>query len=738
METAVSICRLCTSCCPIEVTVDHGRAIKVVGDRHSDMYGGYTCAKGRALPELHNRPDRLLHSQKRQPDGSYAPISANDAIAEIAARVGTILEEHGPRAIASFTGTRIIEHGAFYALGVGFMGALGSPMQFSPLTLDQPGDLVAHAFHGTWMGGEVRVEDCEAWLLVGTNPIVSHQYWANNPVGRITTAVKHGTRLVVVDPRVTETAHHAVVHLQPRPGEDNTVLAGLLARLFEWDAIDSEFIGLNVTGVDRLQAAVAPYTPDYVCRRADLPPDRFEAAARVLAEARTGGVYCGTGTSMSNMGGNLAFYLALALMSVRGWWAREGDPFLRPHALLPEISPRAEPRNPFPAANFGEKMRVRGLQGGVCGVPAGAMFEEILQPGEGQIKALFNLGGNPLMAVPDTSLAHKGLSNLELYVTTDVSMSNNARMADYVIAVKMGLETSTTSYISEALGYMHRGMGLEDPFAQYVPAVVDPPPGSDLIEDWQLYYRLGQALGLDLFIVNACGLPGAFDVPPIVHPLNMTTEPTTDEILEIMCSDGRISFSELTTDTHGHVYDDLRMTVGKREPSCDQHLEVGAEPMMAELADNYRRYDSAAIAALHEDYPFLLIGRRDKGFVNGTGQDIDKLTRVRSYNPAYIHPDDMDDLGLIEGQMVEIRSPYGRLEGVATRDPSLRRGVISMTHAFGQNPADEPDPVRFGVNTNQLLSISAEFDRITGMPRMGAVPVSLTRVDRHAREHVSV
>ena len=301
----------------------------------------------------------------------------------------------------------------------------------------------------------------------------------------------------------------------------------------------------------------------------------------------------------------------------------------------------------------------------------------------------------------------------------------------------MGLETSTTSYISEALGYMHRGMGLEDPFAQYVPAVVDPPPGSDLIEDWQLYYRLGQALGLDLFIVNACGLPGAFDVPPIVHPLNMTTEPTTDEILEIMCSDGRISFSELTTDTHGHVYDDLRMTVGKREPSCDQHLEVGAEPMMAELADNYRRYDSAAIAALHEDYPFLLIGRRDKGFVNGTGQDIDKLTRVRSYNPAYIHPDDMDDLGLIEGQMVEIRSPYGRLEGVATRDPSLRRGVISMTHAFGQNPADEPDPVRFGVNTNQLLSISAEFDGITGMPRMGALPVSVTTVERHAREHVS-
>jgi anaerobic selenocysteine-containing dehydrogenase len=208
-------------------------------------------------------------------------------------------------------------------------------------------------------------------------------------------------------------------------------------------------------------------------------------------------------------------------------------------------------------------------------------------------------------------------------------------------------------------------------------------------------------------------------------------------VLEIMCSDGRVSFSELAKDAHGHVYDDLRMTVGDREPSCDQHLEVGAEPMMAELADNYRSYDSAALAAPHRDYPFLLIGRRDKGFVNGTGQDIEKLTRARSYNPAYVNPDDMDDLGLMEGQMVEIRSQYGRLEGVAARDPALRRGVISMTHAFGQNPGDEQDPVRFGVNTNQLLSISAEFDRITGMPRMGAVPVSLAKVDRHVREHVS-
>lgn len=725
MQKAISICRLCTANCPIEVTVDQGKAVRVVGDRSSDMYGGYSCAKGRALPELHNRPDRLLQSQKRQADGSYEPIPSDVAIAEIAERLRSILDEHGPRAIASFTGTRIIEHAAFYALGLGFMGALGSPMQFSPLTLDQPGDLVAHAFHGTWMGGEYRLEDCDAWLLVGTNPIVSHQYWANNPVGRITTAVRNGTRLLVVDPRLTETARHAYIHLQPRPGEDNALLAGLLALLFRWNAIDTDFVGQNVIGVERLRAAVAPFTPDYVCHRADVPRDKFEAAATVLAEAQRGGVYCGTGTSMSNMGGNLAFYLALALNSIRGWWAREGETFLRPHVLLPEIEARAQPRNPFPAADFGEKMRVRDLQGGVCGVPAGAMFEEILKPGKGQIKALFNLGGNPLMAVPGSALAYQALSNLDLYVTTDVSMSHNARMAHYVLAVKMGLEAPTTSYISEALGYMHRGMGLEDPFAQYAPAVVDPPPGSDLIEDWQLYYRLGQALGLNLFVVNACGLEGAFDVPPVVHPLNMDVEPTTEEILEIMCSDARLPFEDVKKHAHGHVFDELKMTVGKRDEACDQHLDVGAERMMAELAASYKT-DPATTPAT--DYPFLLIGRRDKGFVNGTGQDIAKLTAERSYNPAYLHPADIADLGLEDGQMVEIISAHGCVEGIVAADATLRRRVVSMTHAFGQNPADDKNPARFGTNTNQLLTTTAEYDRITGMPRMGSVPVRITKL----------
>jgi anaerobic selenocysteine-containing dehydrogenase len=732
MEKAISICRLCTAGCPVEVTIEDGRAVKVVGDRASDNYHGYSCSKGRGMPDLHNRPDRLLVSQKRRPDGTYAPIDVDVAIAEIADRVRALVDEHGPRAVGSYLGTRVSDHPAMGQMGPGFMIALGSPMRFSALTFDQPGDLVARAYHGTWMGGETRIEDTDAWVLVGTNPIVSHQYFANNPVGRITQAVRNGCRLVVVDPRATETSKHAAIHIQPRPGEDVTILAGLLALLLEWDALDHEFVAANVLGVDALRDAVAGYTPEYVSARADVPPEQLVAAARVLADAKKGGIYCGTGTAMSNMGGNLPFYLALALHSVRGWWAREGDPFLRPNALLPTRPSRAQPQNPFPAGGFGEKLRVRDLQGGVCGIPGGAIFDEILTPGPGQVRALFNMGGNPLMAIPETGRAYEALQSLELHVTTDVSMSNNARLADYVIAVTMGLETPAMSYSAESLTHMHRGMGIEEPYAHYAPAAVAPPQGSQLIDDWQLYYRLAAALGLQLNVITACGLPGAFDVAPIVHPIDMGREPTTDELFEMMCADGRVPFDDVKRHRHGHVFEDARVAVGSRDPECDEHLDVGNAEMMQDLAVHRRRHDPVRVAEMDSAYPFLLIPRRDKGFVNGTGQMVAKNQERRSYNPAYLHPEDLGALGLDDGDVVRIRSEHGDLLGVVGSDATLRRGVLSMSHGFGGSPADVDDPVGRGANTNRLLSLTAEYDRITGMPRMGSVPVAVSRAEQPA------
>jgi anaerobic selenocysteine-containing dehydrogenase len=210
----------------------------------------------------------------------------------------------------------------------------------------------------------------------------------------------------------------------------------------------------------------------------------------------------------------------------------------------------------------------------------------------------------------------------------------------------------------------------------------------------------------------------------------MEVEPTTEEILELMGADGRISWDELKSHPHGHLYRDLQMKVGPRQPDCDQHLEVGADEMMGELAASYMADGASRRRSASADYPFMFIGRRAKHVVNGTGQDIEKLARLGPYNPAFLHPADMSELDLSDGDIVEIRSAHGAIEGVAQADDTIRRGVISMTHAFGRNPAELRDPRRYGANTNELLSLAAEFDPLTGMPRMGAVPVGVTVLER--------
>jgi anaerobic selenocysteine-containing dehydrogenase len=721
VKTAVSMCRVCAAMCPIEVTVDDdGRAVRVVGDRKSDSFGGYSCAKGRAIPDLLNRPDRLLRSQKRQPDGSYAPIDVDTAIDEIAARLRAIVETHGPKAVAMFLGTRTLEHASSASVPTTFMLALDSPMIFSPMTIDQPGEVIAAAIHGTWLGGECRLEDSDAWLLIGTNPIVSHQYFGNNPLGRIQTATCNGCRLVVVDPRRTETARHAALHLQPRPGHDTAVLAAIVHLLFEWRAIDEKFVADNAHGVERLRATVAPFTADHVAHRADVRVDDLVAAARILAEAKRGGVYVGTGTTMSNMGGNLAHYLALAINTLRGWWAGEGDEYLRPSVILPEVHPKAQPRDPYPHKDLGDPLRVRNFRPSVCGPPTAALHEEILMPGEGQIRALFNYGGNPLMAIPETGLAHRALAALDLYVTCDVTLSNNARMADYVIAVKTSIEIPNISLMGESLAYTLRGAGNEGPYAQYAPAAARPPADSQLISEWQLYFRLAQRLGLQLSVLKVAGRQGALDAPPVMVPLDMDHEPTDDELLRMLCAGGRITFEELRGHEHGHLVESLRAFVGPRDPDCDEHLEIGAPEMMEELAGVFRQAH-----AEDPEFPFLLVSRRSKNTVNGTGQRVARLVGDEPYNPVRLHPADIAALGVQPEDAVELRSRHGCIEGVVAADDTLRPGVVTMAHGFGRHPDDPPDPAGWGANVNDLLSVSAEYDAISGMPRMSAVPIAI-------------
>jgi anaerobic selenocysteine-containing dehydrogenase len=728
-ETRPSICRLCTAHCAILATVENGRVTQVAGDPENPLFGGYTCPKGRALPEQHNHPDRLLHSVERTADGRFRPISSERAMDAIAAKIQGILDRHGPRAVAMYVGTNTLPYAASPGLAHGWLRAIGSPMFFTSNTIDQPGKQIASALHGRWCAGEQSFDTADTWLLVGLNPLISKSSGipSQNPGRALAEAVKRGLALIAIDPRRTETARRARVHLQPRPGEDPALLAGLLHVVFAEGLVDRAFIAANVTGVEALAEAVRPFTPERVARRAGVPAEQLVTAARVFGRAERGCATCGTGPNFATRG-NLSEYLALALNSVCGRWARAGEKLLRPNVLLPAFDARAQPYAPYRAWGYGEKLRVRGLTNAACGMPTAALADEILLEGGRQVKALICLGGNPMLAWPDQRKTQAALAKLELLVSLDVEMSATAQLAHYVIAPRLTLETPGMTQPAELLKYFGIGIGFEQPYAQYSPKLVDPPEGSDVIEEWQFFHGLAQRMGLALQLVTFFGWGRHVESPPGIVDLDMQAQLTTDDIYELITRGSRISLDEVKKHPHGRIFEEVQETVHERAADCDIRLDVGNADMLRSLAEVAA--DGFEAPAVDVDHPYRLVSRRANNFVNSSGRSIRKLTGDKPYNPAFLHPDDLAALKVRSGDLVRIRSRHDEIVAVVEADDALRPGVVSISHCFGGNPSeDDGERVReIGSNTSRLLRVDDAYDPITGIPRMAALPVAIERI----------
>jgi len=291
------------------VTVTDGLVTEVKGDRASPLFEGYTCPKGRALPAIHAHPDRLRQSLRRRADGSHEPIGSEQAVAEIADRLADIVGRHGPDSVAMYIGSSNVPHPTVGRLAGALLQALGSTNAYSAATIDQPGMMVADAYHGVWLGGRTPFDTADVWMFVGTNPIISKQYLEENPAKRLNRAIANGTRVIVVDPRRTETARRAHIHLQPRPGHDALLVAGLLHLIVREGWVDSEFTAGHVQGLAELTAALAPFTPDMVAERADVPRDLLTEAARLLGTSRRGGAGSGTGAAMAGPGALVPYLL---------------------------------------------------------------------------------------------------------------------------------------------------------------------------------------------------------------------------------------------------------------------------------------------------------------------------------------------------------------------------------------------------------------------------------------------
>jgi anaerobic selenocysteine-containing dehydrogenase len=644
---------------------------------------------------------------------------------EVAERVRAIIAQYGPRSVALYVGTYSGPHPASIPAAVGWMLGIDSKMVFTSSAIDQPGKHVANAIHGRWLGGSHVFDESDVWMLIGNNPLISMSGGIPpaNPGRRLREAKKRGMKLIVIDPRRTEVARFADIFLQPKAGEDPTLLAALIHVVVRDQLYDADFARDHVAGFEALAESVVPFTPEYAAERAGVDAQLIELAARTFAKGPRGCGVAGTGPNMAPHG-NLTEYLLLSLNTICGRWRRAGEPVPNPGALLPRATPKAQAMGARAGWGRGESLRSRELVNSAAGLPTAALADEILHEGEGGIRALFCVGSNPVAAWPDQLKTIRAMQSLDLLVTLDMKMSATSKLADFVIAPRLSLEVPGLSVSSEAIEQTYVAMGYSEPYAQYSPAIVAPPPGSDVLEEWEFFYGLSKRMGIALQCHPIRAETGVLRERRHSVALDMTKRPSTDDLFGEMMADSRVPLDELKRHPHGRIFDDETIEVAAADPDADDRLDVGNADMLEELADVL---DEASSGALDPLRPFRLISRRMPNVYNSSGRDIEGLTRGRPYNPAFLHPDDLAHLEVAPGDLVEIASDHGAILGIAAAAPELRPGVLSMAHCYGDVPEQDANVRRIGSNTGRLIDNERHFDPHTGIPRMSAIPVSVRR-----------
>jgi anaerobic selenocysteine-containing dehydrogenase len=712
-----SYCRVCVNHCPTRVQVDDGAIGRITGADDNPLFDGYTCVKGRVQGQVHRSPQRLLHSLARRGSG-FDKVSSTAAMDEVAEKLSGLLSRHRPRSIASYQGNSMIGNPVSALMLGAFMDAIGSPMRFSSITIDKPGKQIALAMHGSWMAPLHGYHNPDVALLFGLNPFKSYYGVAcGHPSKWLNERLAAGMQVIAVDPRKSDIAKRATIHLQARPGSDPAILA-CMVRTILWDGLhDAAFLAENARGLEGLRHSVAPFTLDVVAAHADVPADDLALAAHTFARATRGYAAAGVGPGFSS-GTTLVEYLILVLETVCGHWLRAGDQVVRMPTLMSLPNYRAQASSPVPGYGFGERLRVRGLTDTAAGMPTSGLAGEILLDGEGQVRALLSLAGNPANAWPDQLQAIDAMKSLELLVQFDPWMSTTARLADYVIAPMMMYEVPGATYLTDQAISVPSYYGPAEAYSQYTPAVVDPPAGSDVVSEWEFLYGVAQRMGLKLRIKRA-------DFTQTSHPgtpLDMDTAPTADELLEIAVSGSRIPLADVKSRCGGSTYPDPKVVVAERTPGWTGRFDLSNSDMTNDLAAHLASIQNDRDSSV--EYPFRLVCERLQHVMNST-LNFPFTNRGRGYNPARMHPTDMHEMGITTGDEVIVASRRSAVQAIVQADPTLRRGLVAMAHGFGGGPDQDDEFRTIGSPTTRLNDADDVVDRYVGMPRFSNIPVAV-------------
>jgi anaerobic selenocysteine-containing dehydrogenase len=716
--TAIRTCPLCEATCGLQLTLSDGRVQRIRGDEQDVFSHGFVCPKALSLKELHEDPDRVRTPLRRRADGSgFDPCTWDEAFALIDAGLRGVLERAGGdrNAIAAYLGNPSAHGLAGPLYGRVLLKALGTRNVFSASTVDQyPKQLASGLMYGGAL--TVAVPDLDRTdflLMLGANPLASNGSLMTAPDvrGRLNAIQARGGRVVVVDPRRTRTATVADEHVAIRPGTDALLLMAIVGVLFEESLVAlgrlAEFV--REDDLAALAELAAPFTPERVARATGVGADVIRRLARSLAAADRAVVYGRMGTTTQAFG-TTASWLVDVLNVLTGNLDREGGAMFP----LPAIGePSGRPR-------VGRwTSRVRGL-GEIFGeLPVACLAEEIETPGDGQVRALITLAGNPVVSTPNAARLDAALASLEFLVSVDLYVTETSRHADVILPAPSPLERA--HYDVLLYGFAVRNV------ANYSPPAL--PLSDGMVDEWQTLLRLtgiaaGQGPDVDVGVLDDmvaagyaqrlgvdAGAAGAWRGP--------------ERLLDLMLRAGPygLTLDDLVASPHGLDLGPLQ----SRLPAPLRTESARIELAPAALVDDVPRLEAALDQAADG---LLLVGRRHLRSNNSWMHNLPLLVRGPERCTVQVHPDDAARLGLADGASARVRSRVGAIELPVEVTDAVMAGVVSIPHGWGHGVSGVGWNVAAdagGANSNTLTDELA-IEPLSGTAILNGIPVEVEPV----------
>lgn len=739
------VCPICEANCGLELTVENGDVTSIRGNPGDKTSFGHICPKGASLKVLRDDPDRLTAPMVRR-NGKLEPASWDEAFAVIEERLGAIVAEHGRQSLAMYIGNATIGTTAYMAGFPILAGAMGTPQLYTAGSIDHLPKLFAcETMYGNSYTNPVPdIDRMDYLLMIGANPMVSNgSLWhATGFRARNKALQDRGGKLVVVDPRRTETAKVANRHLYIRPGTDSWFMLGLLHVIFRDGLEDLSAIASFVNGTGDVRAIAAEVSLETASARTGIASEDIVSIAHDLCRTERAGVYGRVGSTTQEHG-TLTSWLIEVVNAVSGNLDRPGA-MMFPKAPAFAANTKGKPGAPGPQMPPPFRTRVSNASA-VCGeVPVAYLAEEIETPGDGQIRALVTVCGNPALSTPNSERLANALETLDFLLCFDIYVNETTRHADVILPGTHAFQKPFYGVFS--LNYSVRNV------IRYSQPLFEPAP--DWASDWEILLQVS-AIASGQGKLDRTGLKAMEDAvirgildEAAADEYNVAHAMDVDKAMDMLGNKNgieRLVDAGLRTGPYGDgfganpdgvtldkvIAEPDGLDLGPLVPRLHEVLrtqsgkvELAPPAFVAQLSAMIEAENDAAT----EEGQMLLIGRRQARDQNTWGHNLQPLVKGKYRCTLHIHPNDADRLAIDDGAMVRLSSGARAIEVQAEISDEVMPGVVSMPHGWGHDKNGTRMAVaeqRPGVNVNQIMD-EHRLDALTGNVVLNGVPVTLS------------